>query len=307
MSEHANPETGADEESVVDSLLAPEEDKPEEEETEAAQGPQDDGESEPEVDEADAEPEEAEDEQPDTSARYTVKANGKELQVTLDELLRGYSREADYRHKTQELAEERRAAKAERERQEQITAQLIEAYQKAGAGDETEPDWQKLADDLDPWEFQKRRAAWDTQQRAKAEARRQAEELQKERLQAYAREQAEMLKQKVPEWSTREAFAPALQKMAEAATEYDFQPQEVINTLDHRMLIVLRDALEYRKLQKAKPAVEKKIAKAPKVVKPGTPQSKADRAKADQDALRKKLKRTGSVDDAVAYLLGGEA
>jgi hypothetical protein len=52
---------------------------------------------------------EAPEEQP---ALYTVKVAGEEVQVTLDEALKGYSREQDYTRKTQALAEESKAEKA---------------------------------------------------------------------------------------------------------------------------------------------------------------------------------------------------
>ena len=38
---------------------------------------------------------------------YTVKVDGSEMEVTLDELLRGYQREADYTRKTSELSLEK--------------------------------------------------------------------------------------------------------------------------------------------------------------------------------------------------------
>ena len=77
---------------------------------------------EPQTEEAQADPEVSEDEQAeelDTSAeetvdqeevveepsKYRVKANGEELEVSLDELINGYSRTADYQKKTQSLAE----------------------------------------------------------------------------------------------------------------------------------------------------------------------------------------------------------
>lgn len=57
--------------------------------------------------------EESEEEQPepeeeDTNPTYTVKVDGKEVEVTQDELLRGYMRQADYTRKTQQIAEERK-------------------------------------------------------------------------------------------------------------------------------------------------------------------------------------------------------
>jgi len=82
---------------------------------------------EPQSEEAQAHPEEEaqdydasaddtgyEEEAVEESPKYRVKANGEELEVSLDELLNGYSRTADYQKKTQSLAEQRKAIEAER-------------------------------------------------------------------------------------------------------------------------------------------------------------------------------------------------
>lgn len=45
---------------------------------------------------------------------YTVKVNGQEVDVTLDEALKGYQREADYTQKTQQLGEERKSLEADK-------------------------------------------------------------------------------------------------------------------------------------------------------------------------------------------------
>ena len=57
----------------------------------------------------DSEEQEQEQEQP----RYRVKVEGQEYEVTQDELVKGYQREADYTKKTQKLAEQRKAVEAE--------------------------------------------------------------------------------------------------------------------------------------------------------------------------------------------------
>jgi hypothetical protein len=51
------------------------------------------------------------------SPSYTVKVNGQELDVTLDELRNGYSRDADYRQKTEELSNQRKNFQSESEKQ----------------------------------------------------------------------------------------------------------------------------------------------------------------------------------------------
>lgn len=50
--------------------------------------------------------------QPEEEQKFTVKVDGQELEVGLQELLSGYQRQADYTRKTQALAEERRKLEA---------------------------------------------------------------------------------------------------------------------------------------------------------------------------------------------------
>lgn len=78
----------------------------------------------------------------DSQPRYTVKVDGAELEVGLDELLNGYSRTADYTRKTQELASEReRLASLQRLEQHlnQDPAGTLKALQ-AAFGLDAEPD-----------------------------------------------------------------------------------------------------------------------------------------------------------------------
>ena len=59
------------------------------------------------------------------SPSYTVKVNGQELDVTLDELRNGYSRDADYRQKTEELSHQRKQFQSESEKQRQDYSQKL--------------------------------------------------------------------------------------------------------------------------------------------------------------------------------------
>ena len=52
-------------------------------------------------------------EKQEDSPSYTVKVNGQELDVTLDELRNGYSRDSDYRQKTEELSHQRKQFQSE--------------------------------------------------------------------------------------------------------------------------------------------------------------------------------------------------
>ena len=61
---------------------------------------------------------------------YKVKVAGQELEVTLDELRNGYSRDADYRRKTEELSYDKKQFMSESEKQRQnYSSKLNEANQ----------------------------------------------------------------------------------------------------------------------------------------------------------------------------------
>ena len=122
----------------------------EEEESEVA----DDDESE------ESEEEEVEDEDETESTVYTVKVNGQDVEVSEDELIKGYSRQQDYTQKTQQLAEYKRQldGAAQQYQQElantqQVRAQYVDALATAIEGNYghlqqfANVDWERLKTD----------------------------------------------------------------------------------------------------------------------------------------------------------------
>jgi len=153
---------------AVDSLLSPQTtDTAQEERQEPAlaqpveteaEAEIEDNSQEPEIDEEeevyeaeDAEEEydeeEVEEEQPQL---YTVKVDGEELEVTLDELQNGYSRTSVFTKRQQELAEQRKALEAEAEQARQYRdayAQQLELMKnQIQQTTQAEPDWRALAE-----------------------------------------------------------------------------------------------------------------------------------------------------------------
>lgn len=326
MSESANPDSGVhDVESAVASLIQPEEAKEEETqapaEEEAATEPADTEEVEAEASDEDddsgdeAEESDAEDEAEETEDEtlYTVKVQGEELKVTLEEALSGYQRDADYHRKTAAVAEERRALDSERQQVHQLRSQLTDALERfAAQGEEKAPDWVKLAEELDPWEYQKQRAEWDRTQQAKGVARQRADAMRAEDHHKALAEQTAMLVESFPEWKGKDGrldmkrIEADRMAMLGAAQVYGFTPQEYLNAMDHRVFKMLRDAQKWQEYSKAKPAPEKRVAKKPvKAIRPGVQKTRSQ-AQSDKDAaLRSNMRKRGSVDSAVEWLLGG--
>ncbi len=150
----ANEETEAtvDEEVVEDTEEAEEveEEAPEEEE---------EGQAEEETEE------EVEEEEFDVVAeedlKYTIKVDGEEIEVGIDELKNGYQRQADYTRKSQALAEQRKETEAilsERQRLEQERQmyanglQMLREQQSSKLQEFENTDWQTLKDE-DPYQY----------------------------------------------------------------------------------------------------------------------------------------------------------
>jgi hypothetical protein len=67
--------------------------------------------------------------------RYKVKASGEEVEVELDELIKGYQQGTDYTKKSQALAEQRKAIEAERSHLEYVKQERQAYAQKLQALD----------------------------------------------------------------------------------------------------------------------------------------------------------------------------
>ena len=86
-----------------------EQEEPEEaEETDEAEEAEEEDAADDTDESEESEEQEAKDEEIEETALYTVRVNGEDVEVTEDELVRGYSRQSDYTKKTQELAEYRK-------------------------------------------------------------------------------------------------------------------------------------------------------------------------------------------------------
>lgn len=243
------------------------------------------------------------------NSTYKVKVAGQELDVTLDELKNGYSRDADYRRKTEELSYERKQLQSESEKQRQNYStklnelnQLLDVAQQQLNADINSADLEKLYEE-DPTEA----ARIDHKLRKKQEKLSSAmEKIQSERnqqLENYKKEQAKILVSKMPEFADQTKAKKLATGMTETLYSYGFNAQEIKDVFDHRIVMLVNDAMNYRNMQKVKPNLAKKITKPGKVFSSGVKQSKSDISlKARKDRLSR-LKKSGSMKDATSVFL----
>lgn len=253
----------------------------------------------------------------DLTAKYKTKVNGEEVEVTLDELLKGYSRTSDYTRKTQELATQRKSQEGEfqalRDERAQYATYLVQLEQTLKDATPREPDWNQLQQELTPAEFGARWAQWSAhkqqmdalaQERAQAVAKVQSD--QNAMFQTKLQDEKAKLYQAIPEWEkdVEVGKAERARMVAFAEKSLGFTPEEIHAVVDHRALVMLRKAMLWDEAQAKKPAIVQRITKV--TTAPPGPGQKTTTPATRQRQLEERLAKTGSVDDAAAaYLARG--
>jgi hypothetical protein len=264
-----------------------------------------DSEDDDETDESneDVDEDEAEDEQ-----QFTVKIDGKDVAVSLDELQKGYSRTEDYTRKTQALAQERKAAQAELEqvRTERAQyAQLLGALQEQLQQSQQPLDMDRLREE-DPIEWVRQRemqrennekmlAIQSEQQRVN-----QAEQVVKQQqMQAFLQSQKEQLLTVVPQLSDPKFAQAEKGRWIEAGKSIGFSEQELNGINDHRVLLALKTIADYNGMVAKRKQVSSDKPKA-KTVRPGVAPRKNQSSAVKQ--AQQRLARSGNAKDAASLI-----
>lgn len=248
-------------------------------------------------------------EQVEETPRYRVKAAGEEREVTLDDLIKSYQLGTDYTQKTQSLAEQRKALEAEKQAVEQAKvlrdqyAERLEMIQKVLAEQSKGENLDALKES-DPIGYAVRVA--EMQQRrdqlaaVQAEQQRIAQQQQAEhqyKLAQIVAEEQQKLSQAIPEFADPQKGESVRSEIRKYAKGLGFSDQELAQVYDSRAVLTLWKAAQYDKLVSGKPELTKKVAEAPKTLKPGTGKTvnaETEAIKTDMNRLRK----TGRARDA---------
>ena len=253
--------------------------------------------------------EDEESEEQEQPTVFTVKVDGKEVEVTLDELQKGYSRTQDYTRKTQQIAEIRKQVEAETEavRAERAQyAQMLGALQAQLQGAETQIDWDRLyQEDPIEWVRQKEvmREKQEKLQAIQFEQQRVAQLTQQEQQQhfeSHLQAQHAKLLEIIPEWKDPAKAKAEKQLLVEFGQKTGFTPEELKAIVDHRAVVALRKAALYDQMMTKRKAITPVTNNGPRPAKPGA----AGRVSQTTEAVRAKqrLAKTGRVDDAASAI-----
>ena len=295
-------------------------DELQEEETEEAESEEEESEEEDVSEESDEE--EVPEEEDDTPELYTVRVNGEDHQVTAEELVKGYSRQADYTKKTQELSQYRQQLDQASQFYQQEVAATQEARQQyissiAGAvqlnlsslKEYENIDWERLkTEDKEEYltkrdEYREAQANVEKlKQTYDQESQHQAAE-QQQQFQQWAQGEHAKLVSIIPDWGVPQKQQAIAKELREFAFTKGFQEEELKQLFDHRSILILMQAKAWEEDQKrAKGIKAKKIKNKPKVARSGKGTTKSDSSKSKSTAKMKRLRQTGNVDDAASLL-----
>lgn len=245
------------------------------------------------VEEAEAEPVEAAEAEaaPEPEPEFEIEVNGaRELVRGKDQIRELLQKGRDYTYKAQAVATARDSLIAQAQQQAmaaQFQGQAWEDITAIRALDSRLDEYNKVdwatAFDTDPFNALKLKEQRDQlrEQRNAKVAEFQAKRHQFEAGQAQAAQQRLAAEQaalltKLPEWRANSEQATKEQReIANNLTQhYGFNEAEVAGIVDHRMVMVARDAMKWRLLQAGKTAKVQQVRTAPPVVKPGAQQDK---------------------------------
>ena len=246
-------------------------------------------------------------------SNYTIKVDGEEYEVNLEELKAGYQRQSDYTRKSQALAEGRKeneAIQSERiklEQERQMYAnglQMLKEQQQSKLQEFKSVDWETLKEE-DPYAYMLKKDEYrDAQDKARNAVQQQRIVQQQQSQQesqaraAFVQGQYSQLIEALPEWNDdKSTVKEDIRKFALSA---GYAPEEVDQLADHRSVLILKKAMEFDKLTKKVAPKKKAIKKVPKVQKSGRGKVKSESANDLSNKKRTRLRKSGTQEDAAS-------
>jgi hypothetical protein len=261
--------------------------------------------------ESESEPEEQPEEEPQKAGTKIKLSDGSEH--TLEEIEKGFLRQQDYTRKTQELSSNRKALEEAAQRfvnQDKQVKEFAEWAQKVVEKRAPKPpDPAKI--NSDPIGYLQEKEAFEgaVQEWRQLEAMKQTvnqrlEASEGSKIHEQLAEETKALVERIPSLSTPEGWRSFKTEATDIGGKaYGFTPSEIEGIQDHRYVLALKDAIEYRKLQGKKMEAVRAAKAAPSPVSANARPAPNRSTQQTQKVLTERARKTGSVED-IAALLG---
>jgi hypothetical protein len=244
-----------------------------------------------------------------------VKVDEKPHKVTLKELKANYSGQKFIEKRIEQASEARKVAEQQAnalfEKNNQVLAKLQQIDAVLGQVSSQNINWDELKA-RDPLQYALKREEWrdaqDKQNLVRQEAAKvaqQQEQLSSDAKNRFIASEAEALQEKMPEVRDPDKAKALMEKLTSTATTYGYTKQELESVMDHRALLVLRDAARYRDLVAKRETLMKKVEPTVPVKTLRTVASQpANVASQRKDkAILNRARETGRPEDVALTLL----
>jgi len=259
------------------------------------------------LDEEDVSEENAIEEQ--TTDYHQVKVNGEVIEVDLEELKAGYQKDADYRRKTEEVAQEKRDVLTEKDRLAKQYTTKLEDLNSLTLTLNAEVNNDLNAKELDAlWDEDPTEAARiDRKIRRRKDTLSQAQNKlrnhQQAQFQEVLKEEQKKVAVKFPDLSDPVKGNTLRTGMVNYLLKKGFSNKDVSEVYDSRMFDVIVDGMKFQDNKRLKPTLVNKREKPSRVVRSGVKTTKADENSQARLGKINNLKKSGLAKDASDLLL----
>jgi hypothetical protein len=294
--------TEAEIEEVVEEEAEIEQEADIEESDEYETEDEDEGDEEYEADE-----QEADQSRPET---YSIKVDGEDVSVTLDDLKRDYSGQQYIQKGMKQAAETRKQAEEAFNGLNQQRQQLDQLMQQIGQqgvlAQPVPPTRELLADDPLGYieaeaTYRDEMGAYQAQRQQLHQQHQATQQAQGQAQQAHLQEQLSELAKAIPDFGDAVKAPKMKELLLKQGVSEGYTSDEMSSIVDHRAMKVLHKAMLYDQMMAGKSTVESKLKKARPLIKAGA-KRQPDPASKVQAKRMSKLKSSGSIEDAAALL-----
>jgi len=244
--------------------------------------------------------------------KYSVKVNGEESQVTLEDLKQGYSGQKYVQQGMQDVAAKRKEAEdvyASLTKEREQMAQLYQQIQTGGIAQAPVKPTKELFD-ADPigymqqnLEYEEQMTSYNQQMAQLEQVSQQQSQAQQTAKQAFLQEQMQILQKDIPDFADSKKATALRERLVTAGTNhYGYSNDEISQITDARAIKVLYDAQRYQDIISGKSKAQVKTKSAKPIMKPGAKKVATPNAKI-RSRQKAKLKDSGSIDDALNLIL----
>ena len=273
-----------------------------------AEDADDDDEDEYEGDEGEADSDEQDDSV--NSETFTVKVDGEDVEVSLQDLTKSYSGQRYINQGMQKAAEQRKQAEQAYNSLNQQRAQLDQYIQQVSQNGlvpkPIAPTRALFTDDplgyLDAdLKYKEDMGLYQADQNQLAHNHKAMQEAQAETYQANLQYQQEELKRLIPDFADAKKATKLKDNLIRHGGTLGFTEVELRSVVDARTMRTLHESMLWRQSLEGKSDVQAKLKKARPLMKSGVKKT-GESVKSVEKKLMSKLKKSGSINDAAALL-----